>query len=67
MKKADAIANLGGSVASAAAAIGITSQAISMWPTVLTPRIADRVVAALVRQPRSAKSIPKAKNPISSN
>lgn len=67
MKKADAIAHLGGSVASAAAAIGITSQAISMWPTVLTPRIADRVVAALARQPRAHKSHAKAKNPISSS
>lgn len=49
MKKTDAIQLLGGSVAKAAEAIGINSQAISQWPEVLPPRIADRVQAALWR------------------
>lgn len=57
MKKTDAIQLLGGSVAKAAEAIGINSQAISQWPEVLPPRIADRVQAALWRmsqQPAAA-------------
>ncbi|MFD2755985.1 Cro/CI family transcriptional regulator [Comamonas terrae] len=49
MKKTDAIQLLGGSVAKAAEAIGINSQAISQWPDVLPPRISDRVQAALWR------------------
>lgn len=52
MKKTDAIQLLGGSVAKAAEAIGINSQAISQWPEVLPPRIADRVQAALWRMSR---------------
>ena len=58
MKKTDAIQLLGGSVAKAAEAIGINSQAISQWPEVLPPRIADRVQAALWRmsqQPAAAQ------------
>jgi len=50
MKKADAIRQLGGSVVAAADAIGITPQAISLWPDELPPRIADRVQAALWRK-----------------
>lgn len=49
MKKQDAIQLLGGSVALAAEAIGIKSQAISQWPDPLTPKLADRVQAALWR------------------
>lgn len=49
MTKTEAINLLGGSVAKAAEAIGINSQAISQWPTELTPRLADRVQAALWR------------------
>lgn len=59
MKKTDAIQLLGGSVAKAAEAIGINSQAISQWPEVLPPRIADRVQAALWRmsqQPAAGQS-----------
>lgn len=50
MTKDDAISLLGGSVAKAAEAIGINSQAISQWPTVLPARLADRVQAALYRK-----------------
>jgi hypothetical protein len=50
MLKAQAIELLGGTAKSAAAAIGVTSQAISGWPDVLTPALRDRVQAALYRQ-----------------
>lgn len=50
MLKADAINLLGGSVASAAEAIGCTYQAVDKWPDELPPRIRDRVQAALFRQ-----------------
>jgi hypothetical protein len=50
MLKQKAIDLLGGSVAKAAEAIGISSQAISLWPEVLPPRVADRVVAAVARK-----------------
>lgn len=50
MDKATAIALLGGSVASAADAIGITYQAVDKWPDPLPPRIADRVLAAIARK-----------------
>lgn len=49
MNKDEAISLLGGSVAKAADAIGINSQAISQWPAELPPRLADRVQAALYR------------------
>jgi hypothetical protein len=49
MLKAQAIELLGGSVAAASDAIGVTYQAIDKWPDVLPPRIADRVQAALWR------------------
>lgn len=49
MTKTEAITLLGGSVAKAAEAIGINSQAISQWPTELPARLIDRVQAALWR------------------
>lgn len=49
MEKIKAIELLGGTVAKAADAIGINSQAISQWPDTLPPRLADRVIAACVR------------------
>lgn len=49
MTKTEAISLLGGSVARAAEAIGINSQAISQWPTELPARLIDRVQAALWR------------------
>lgn len=50
MRKSEAIELLGGSIASAATAIGITYQAVDKWPDELPPRIADRVYAALWKQ-----------------
>ena len=49
MEKQKAIELLGGTVAAAASAIGINSQAISQWPEELPPRLIDRVIAACVR------------------
>ena len=50
MKKAQAIALLGGTVVKAAEAIRIKPQAISQWPDVLPARLIDRVQAALYRK-----------------
>jgi transcriptional repressor of cell division inhibition gene dicB len=47
--KQEAIAMLGGSIKSAAKAIGCTVQAVYKWPDVLPTRIADRVIAARTR------------------
>ena len=49
MNKQTAIELLGGSVAAAADAVGVTYQAVDKWPDQLPPRIADRVQAALWR------------------
>ena len=49
MEKQKAIELLGGTVAAAASAIGVNSQAISQWPSNLPPRLTDRVIAACVR------------------
>ena len=49
MLKTQAIELLGGSTASAAAAIGISYQAVDKWPDTLPSRIEDRVLAACVR------------------
>ena len=49
MNKFKALELLGGSVSTAAAAIGISSQAITQWPEELPQRIVDRVQAALWR------------------
>lgn len=53
MHKSTAIALLGGSVAAAAKALGVTYQAVDKWPEdsegPLPDRIADRVVAAAAR------------------
>ncbi|KTT15840.1 hypothetical protein [Pseudacidovorax intermedius] len=56
MLKSKAIELLGGSIAAAAAEIGITYQAVYKWPDVLPRSIADRVISALARQ---GKEIPK--------
>lgn len=45
---------LGGTVTAAAAAIGITPQAVTQWPEELPARIADRVYAALARKQNEA-------------
>ena len=67
MKKLQALELLGGTVAKAAEAIGINSQAISQWPDELPPRLADRVIAACVRSgiavPRELAKPNKPKQP----
>ena len=50
MRKSKAIELLGGTVAAAADAIGITYQAVEKWPDDLPSRISDRVVAAIARK-----------------
>lgn len=61
MTKDEAINLLGGSVAKAAEAIGINSQAISQWPRELPARLVDRVQAALYRK-QQAEAIAAAAN-----
>jgi hypothetical protein len=55
MLKSEAIELLGGTTTAAAAAIGITPQAVADWPDTLPPRIADRVQAALYRQQQAQR------------
>ena len=50
MKKTLALELLGGTVAKAAEAIGISSSAFSQWPDELPDRLIDRVIAACTRQ-----------------
>lgn len=50
MTKNEALNLLGGTVESAARAIGITASAVSQWPDELPQRVADRVQAALWRK-----------------
>jgi hypothetical protein len=49
MKKTEAISMLGGDVASAAKALGISYQAVNKWPAELPQRISDRVLGAYAR------------------
>lgn len=51
MQKETVLRLLGGP-AETARAIGIDVSAVSQWPDRLTPRIADRAIAALVRAGR---------------
>lgn len=50
MKRTTALELLGGTVASAAKAIGVTTQAVYAWDEELAPAIADRVIAAYARR-----------------
>lgn len=50
MSKSEAIKRLGGTLKSAADSVGISVQAVSAWPDPLTDAIADRVIAAQVRE-----------------
>lgn len=56
MDKHSAIELLGGTPSAAAEEIGISSAAVSQWPEVLPPRIADRVQAALWRRLQRAQA-----------
>ena len=57
MLKAKAIELLGGSIASAAEAIGVTYQAVGKWPDPLPARIEDRVIALLARRHLSPEQL----------
>lgn len=59
MRKKHAIKLLGGSVAAAAEKIGISYQAVDKWPDKLSPRVADRVLAALAREHLPAEMLKK--------
>lgn len=50
MKKITALQLLGGTELSAARALGCSRQNVNRWPDDLPRRIADRVIAARVRQ-----------------
>lgn len=50
MTRAQAIALLGGTQGAAARRIGVSQQAVSQWPRVLSPKLRDRVQAALWRE-----------------
>ena len=50
MRKHEAIELLGGTVSTAADAIGVSYQAVNQWPDELPSRIEDRVLAALARR-----------------
>ena len=50
MTREEAIALLGGSALHASIRIGVSQQAVSAWPAVLTPKLRDRVQAALWRE-----------------
>lgn len=63
MRKAEAIELLGGSITSAANAIGISYQAVDKWPDELPPRIADRVYAALWKQQNGCAHAPRNPEP----
>lgn len=55
LTKHKAIELLGGTAKSAAQAIGCTVQAVNKWPDQLSPRIADRVIAAQLRMKSSRR------------
>ena len=59
MLKTKAIELLGGTIASAASAMGVTYQAVDKWPDELPPRIAERVfgVIAMRRYPELASEM----------
>jgi hypothetical protein len=58
MRKDKAIELLGGTVALAAEAIGISYQAVDKWPDELPRRIEDRVLAAIYRQQQASPHQP---------
>lgn len=67
MEKQKALEMLGGTVAAAASAIGITYQAVADWPDVLSDRITDRVYAAIGRKEMTDKQPPQAPDLISTS
>ena len=67
MLKTKAIELLGGSVASAAKAVGVSYQAVEKWPEALPDRIADRVLAAVARQHLPSEILDEFKRPARSD
>jgi hypothetical protein len=67
MQKAKAIELLGGSIAAAAALVGISYQAVEKWPDPLPDRISDRVLAALARKHLPPELIGSDPNPQASD
>lgn len=69
MKKTEAIRTLGGTTASAAAAVGVSPSAVSQWPDDLPKPIIDRVQAAMWRiahgvpHPEPIKRGPRSEKP----
>jgi hypothetical protein len=63
MTRDDALQRLGGTATRAAYLIGVTPQAIVMWPEVLTPRLRDRVQAALYRELMAARASRSGRKP----
>ena len=61
MNKKQAIAYFGG-VCATARAIGISDAAVSQWPDELSPKISDRVIAAMVRNGMDVANFKEAKN-----
>lgn len=57
MHKSKAIELLGGTIAAAADAIGISYQAVNQWPDELPDRIQDRVLAVIARKHLSPELI----------
>lgn len=57
MQKSKAIELLGGTVAAAASAIGVSYQAVDKWPDILPDRISDRVLAVQARRHLSPELI----------
>jgi hypothetical protein len=55
MTKREAFELLGGSLSTVAHAVGVTKQAIHRWPDPLTPRLVDRVIAAVWRMEHAAR------------
>jgi molybdenum-dependent DNA-binding transcriptional regulator ModE len=64
MQKQVAINLLGGSIKKAADAVGITYKAVHKWPDTLTPRITDRVEAALARSKTSRRGKKNSDSPV---
>lgn len=63
MHKSKAIELLGGSIATAAEAVGISYQAVNQWPDDLPDRISDRVLAVIARKHLPSELIGAADTP----
>lgn len=57
MKKSQAIQQLGGTASIAARKLGMTRQAVSQWPKVLTPRILERIEPVLLEEAKKREAL----------